>query len=132
MSGPSKAAIVDAYMNAIRNADVSAFEALLAPDFTLTMPQPSFSARGTMDRAQAIELLTTVPAMSMEISTLRTTNTNVIENATDYVVEVNSRAKLKSGADYDNMYMVWFRIIDGKIKWCREHMDTSYAMAASS
>ncbi len=130
MKESNKAAMVDAYIKAIRDSDAAALDKLLAPDFTLTVPQPSLEVAAPLDRATAIGLLTDTERNFIDMRTITFKRTNVVETGTDYVVEMSVHAALKKGGSYDNVYVVWYRFADGKIKSCREHLDTAYLKAA--
>ena len=45
---------------------------------------------------------------------------------------MNIRAKAQNGADYDNLYVMWFTVAGGKIHALREHLDTAYALKTLS
>ena len=131
MASVAKSALVDAYLGALRDANPAALESVVAHDFTFALPQPALKFQ-PMQRADAIAFLTTGPGSFLDTPSMTFEKLNVAETDQDYVAEVRVSAKLNAGGTYDNLYVLWFRIADGKIKWCREHADTAYVQGITA
>ena len=127
----NKSELLQAYLRALMHGDRELFEQILSPDFTLGLPQPSNGAL-TMDREAAIDFLSTAPGRFFDTSSFVFEQKAVVDSGRDYIVEMNISAKAQNGANYDNLYVLWFTVADGKIHALREHLDTAYALKALS
>ena len=127
----TKSELLQAYLRALMGGDRAVFEQILAPGFTLGLPQPSNGAL-MMDREAAIDFLSTAPGRFFDTRSFVFEQKAVVDSGRDYVVEMNIRAKAQNGADYDNRYVMWFTVAGGKIHALREHLDTAYALKTLS
>ena len=120
-------AIAEEFIKSLEAFDNTALSKLVTDDFTWQVVSPSFGAKpqlgkGFSEIAMKMQGAQFIPgALTFEI----------VRTAVDggsVVLEVNTSGTTKKGRTYNNWYIHWFEMQDGKIKLWREHVDTKYLM----
>ncbi|NNL65169.1 MAG: nuclear transport factor 2 family protein [Myxococcales bacterium] len=124
MSEPDPRAIVDAFFEAISNADVAKLDELYADDFELwtagTLP-----LSGTKTRAEALEGMGMVGAMfpdGLRFEVIATTC-----EGERVAIEAESDGVHANGRRYHNQYHFLMEIRGGRIRRFKEYLDTQHA-----
>jgi ketosteroid isomerase-like protein len=127
MTTSDNLAVVKQFVQALAACEKDKMVALIADDFIWQVPAPSLGAEPQSGLGVPEILVATLSAI-FEPGAL---NLGVVRSAVDgdtVVLEVNGTAITKTGVHYDNWYVLWFELDNGKIKLFREHVDTKYVM----
>lgn len=126
MGADASRAVVQRYFERMAAGDPAVTE-LLADDVSWWVP-PSSPLAGLHEGREAVLALMGQgvalydPATPMRFEVQRT-----IAEGEWVAVELVLRARTARGEDYANVYHFAFRVVDGRIREVREHVDTLYA-----
>ena len=118
------------FLSATERLDIAPFLALLDDDVILRFPyMPGDRPKQCAGRVQAVEFLKIIPALFTHFRWVepRVYATDDPELA---IVVASSSATLTTGDQYDNDYVLFLRVRDGKVVEYREHFDPARAQPA--
>jgi ketosteroid isomerase-like protein len=128
MDTTASKAVVQRYAAAVSAGEAQTARELFAPGATWTLAGGDLPIAGTWEGRDAIidDFLQT--AMSYYVPDSITIEvTGMVAEADRVVMQWTSRARTRSGHDYENGCIAVFRIGNGQIQEVREYMDTLYA-----
>jgi ketosteroid isomerase-like protein len=127
MSNSDNLAVIQKFNDALAAFDGGTAASVLADNAEWLIVGPSMGAEPVRGAALAEGVAANLSAMfapgSLKFNIVR----SVVDGNT-VVIEFNVTGTTNTGIDYNNWYVNWYELENGKIKLWREHLDTKYAM----
>jgi ketosteroid isomerase-like protein len=114
-------AVAEAFLAAVANKDADAMRALMNEDLEWLIVSPTMGSEpqhGTTVADMLCERLRGTFA-SIDIEIVR-----AVVDGEAVVIEAHALGEGNKGEKYDNWYIHWFEINNGKVSLWREHLDT--------
>lgn len=120
-------AVVARYVAALNTGDGATVEDSFAEDAVWTVDGDLPFSGTWVGRDEILNGFFAAAGTLLEPGSTRVEVTRMLADGADVVLEWTSRARTRSGEDYENHCIGVFTVVDGKIAAIREYMDTGYA-----
>lgn len=118
--------VVRDFNDAISRHDFDRLGELLDDGATYEVCGIELQGAGVFDKATLLQVLPGMLGL-FEPGSPRMTITRMFNDGDWVIMEGVAEGSFRSGAAYDNRYVIVFEVVDGRVRTVREYMDTQHA-----